>query len=632
MIIPIGLEPNTVRRHPWVTYGLMALCVASFVLTHFAGQRRLAAGLRSLEQAVEFHGRHPYLRLDPRLQRGPPGAGPLPGAPDRGTEGSRAPEFATLEQVELDTLTHSGFDALADLPERRFGLVPARPTAVGFVTHMFLHAGLLHLLGNLLFLYLSAPFLEDVWGRPFFAGFYLVAGVVSGGFFALRYPGLDAPLIGASGAIAGAMGAFFVRHWRRRIRFLYWFGVVFRGTFAAPAWAVLPVYFLRELLSAYSLDVVAPGAGGGGVAYWAHVSGFGFGAATAAALTGFGLEARWLAPSLDSRLTVVDNAGLDRALRLRGEGRTDEAWLLLLREARRAAGEPDATLALWDLARETGREAEAAPLLGRLIQEQVRRGDAVEAYAHWEDLRARAPAAGLPLALEVRLAEALGRDGRREESEGVAQSAAEEAQPDTPVGVLVRLARLAVGPARARVASLALDHPELSPELRVEVTGAAPELPSREPVVHPPAAGPARARPGSAASAIPLSLQGRTLVLDVEGLGRRALDLGRVRSVAGAAVDGEGPEKSWLVLDLLLEAPTAGAKNPSAVRLDTRRFDPRHLVPTEADGRDAFLCLAAAVLLASGAAWLLGEDPRRLARYPSLPAYERALRRALEST
>ena len=145
------------------------------------------------------------------------------------------------------------------------------------ITYQFLHGGFLHLFGNLFFLFLAGPFIEDVWGRPVFAAFYLTAGALSALMFALRYPELDEPLIGASGAVAGVMGAFLVRYWKTRIRFLYFF-IPFRpGTFTAPAWLMLPLWFARELVFAQAWDVASPGTGGGGVAHWAHVWGFAFG-------------------------------------------------------------------------------------------------------------------------------------------------------------------------------------------------------------------------------------------------------------------------------------------------------------------------------------------------------------------
>src|SRR5207247_9669974 len=117
----------------------------------------------------------------------------------------------------LERLSAKISDAAVTDPLQRWGLVPARIRPDALITHMFLHAGWLHLLGNLFILYLAGPYIEDVWGRPLFAGFYLVSGLVAALAFVLRYPGLDQPLVGASGAIAGVMGAFLVRYGRPEI-------------------------------------------------------------------------------------------------------------------------------------------------------------------------------------------------------------------------------------------------------------------------------------------------------------------------------------------------------------------------------------------------------------------------------
>ena len=186
MIIPIGHEQNTVHRHPWVTYSIMILCVVAFLSTHFATQSRVQDSVRLLSEAIEYYLEHPYLELDPRLAEVLGGDFVVSELQEElGVQGAPDGEFVALEQTELDGLTEAGFDALNDTPQRRWGLVPSDFSVVSLITHMFMHAGWLHLIGNLLFLYLSAPFLEDEWGRPFFAGFYLISGIVAAIFFSV---------------------------------------------------------------------------------------------------------------------------------------------------------------------------------------------------------------------------------------------------------------------------------------------------------------------------------------------------------------------------------------------------------------------------------------------------------------
>src|SRR4029079_786582 len=126
------------------------------------------------------------------------------------------------------------------------------------LTHLFIHVDVMHLLFNMLFLYLTGPSLEDVWGRTAFALFYVLGGGVSAAGFVALYPKLGIPLVGASGAIAACMGAFFVRFPRADIRLFYvWMLRV--GTTTMPAWVALLLWVVGELFSAFVADRLAPG-------------------------------------------------------------------------------------------------------------------------------------------------------------------------------------------------------------------------------------------------------------------------------------------------------------------------------------------------------------------------------------
>jgi len=272
VIIPIGHEDGTVRRAPWVTLGLIAVCFLVQLGVRFGGgdlERRLD---ESFGAAFEYALAHPYLKVDAELVP----AGDLAQLERSGrVAGSRGDPAA--EQAHLDQLTAAWRADLHRHPLWRGGLVPAEPRLTALFTHMFLHGGWLHLIGNMLVLYLAGPFLEDAWGRRLYAGFYVAAGLFAGGMYALLERHVHVPMVGASGAVAGVLGAFLLLRGKSRIRFAVIFGFI--GTFTAPAWIMLPLWFLGELLDALAGDVAAAGAGG--VAYWAHVWGFLFGLAFA---------------------------------------------------------------------------------------------------------------------------------------------------------------------------------------------------------------------------------------------------------------------------------------------------------------------------------------------------------------
>jgi membrane associated rhomboid family serine protease len=156
-----------------------------------------------------------------------------------------------------------------------YGLVPAYIAQYGLdysaITHMFLHGGWMHLLGNMLFLWIFGDNMEDAFGHRNFAGFYLASGFCAALFQYVADPSADVPMVGASGAIAGVLGGYLLLYPRAKVDILFIFIIFFR-IFAIPAWIVLGVWFGMQLLSNGSDD---------GVAYMAHIGGFIGGAAMA---------------------------------------------------------------------------------------------------------------------------------------------------------------------------------------------------------------------------------------------------------------------------------------------------------------------------------------------------------------
>jgi membrane associated rhomboid family serine protease len=139
------------------------------------------------------------------------------------------------------------------------------------VTSMFLHGGWLHLLGNMWFLWVFGNNIEDSMGHTRFVAFYLLCGVAAAASQMLTDPGSRVPMVGASGAIGGVMGAYILLYPRVRVHTLITLGF-FLTTVTLPAYVILGYWFLLQLLFG-TVGVVA-GAQGGGVAFWAHVGGF----------------------------------------------------------------------------------------------------------------------------------------------------------------------------------------------------------------------------------------------------------------------------------------------------------------------------------------------------------------------
>ena len=172
----------------------------------------------------------------------------------------------------------------------KFGLIPyeliqgaeltpqlAFPPSLTVLTSMFLHGGWFHLGGNMLYLWIFGNNVEDVLRPVPFLLFYLMAGVFAALLFVATGPGTQVPLVGASGAVSGVLGAYVVRWPKARIMTLIFLGWFVRIVWI-PAVVVLGLWFIMQLF--FSLPSIGQ-ASSGGVAYMAHVGGFLFGIAIA---------------------------------------------------------------------------------------------------------------------------------------------------------------------------------------------------------------------------------------------------------------------------------------------------------------------------------------------------------------
>ena len=153
-----------------------------------------------------------------------------------------------------------------------FGVVPAYFTIGSVFSSMFVHGGLAHLLGNMLFLWIFGDNVEDRMGHVRYAFFYLTCGFVAALSQVALQPDSLVPMVGASGAIAGVMGAYLVLYPHSRVLMLFPFPVFL---FELPAVAFLGFWFLAQFLNGIGqLPVFQQDQISGGVAFWAHVMGF----------------------------------------------------------------------------------------------------------------------------------------------------------------------------------------------------------------------------------------------------------------------------------------------------------------------------------------------------------------------
>ena len=208
MIFAVPLcDDNPTRREPLVNYLLIGLCIGAFLWQ--LGQN---------ERAILY------------------GYGMIP--------------------AELFGLWH---------PPRAYQVVPAWAT---LVTSMFLHGGWFHLIGNMLFLWIFGNNIEEVLGRGRYLFFYLCCGIVAALTQAFSSYGAHVPMVGASGAIAGVLGAYLLLYPNANVHVFVWIVIFFRIV-NVPAWILLGLWFAIQLVSG-----LARAAGTPGVAFWAHVGGF----------------------------------------------------------------------------------------------------------------------------------------------------------------------------------------------------------------------------------------------------------------------------------------------------------------------------------------------------------------------
>jgi membrane associated rhomboid family serine protease len=135
-------------------------------------------------------------------------------------------------------------------------------------TSMFLHGGWFHLIGNMWFLWIFGNNVEDSMGHVRFLVFYLLTGLAAAGAHIYTDAGSPVPIVGASGAISGIMGAYLALYPRVRVHTLFIIVIIIR-VIPIPAWVMLGYWFVIQLLSGTSTA-----GGGGGIAFWAHVGGF----------------------------------------------------------------------------------------------------------------------------------------------------------------------------------------------------------------------------------------------------------------------------------------------------------------------------------------------------------------------
>ncbi|OGB96202.1 MAG: hypothetical protein A2Z31_04275, partial [candidate division NC10 bacterium RBG_16_65_8] len=380
MLIPIGHEDQQVTRRPWVTILLVTVNVVAFLLTNQAVQQQATETRQRAQEIVRYVSDHPYLNVPPEIRR------VIPAAPPRT---DLSPDTILREQSRLDAMWDEFKSDARPSVFRTYGYIPAAPSLLALFTSMFLHGGWLHLLSNMLFLWLAGVSLEDRWGRLFFPIFYLAGGVVAALIHAAMTPQSSIPMVGASGAIAGLMGAFLVRLAMTRIRFFYWF-LIIRGTFFMPAYVALPLWLLQQF-------VMARSGAAGGIAVWAHIGGFLFGVLVALIVRLTDLEKNILSPGMAKRTGWSPSEQLTAALGKLDRGDVDGGIRDLVANLTRSPNSIEARAALVGAYTQKGDAASAGRESARLVSAYVVARDLDGALAALEEHRRAHPDVPVPM-------------------------------------------------------------------------------------------------------------------------------------------------------------------------------------------------------------------------------------------
>ena len=399
MLIPLTHEQMTVQRLPWITALIIIANVYVFLVTNPRAQREEEQLYQVVEELQDFAERNPGI----------------------------AEEHFSSEQdlAEYQALVTQLQELNRERLFGRHGFVPTRQEWWNTLSSLFLHGGWMHLLGNMYLLWLCGCSLEDIWGRPVYAALYATSGVAACLTHAAMFPGSQAPLVGASGAIAGLMGAFLVRLHATRIRFFYMFWVHW-GTFLAPAWVMLPLWLMSQFFFAFVHGENSP------VAFWAHVGGFLFGALVGLFIKLTLVEEAFLAPSIEQKTTLfAQSPAVTAALHHLDAARPQEALHSLQTALQQNPDDVDAL----DLAARAqltlGDEYAAAEIYARKIRSHLKRRErdlAVGAYAELQATRQEMPLTARDL---LALAPALVEAGEVGDAKTIYQSLVDSRQDAT---------------------------------------------------------------------------------------------------------------------------------------------------------------------------------------------------------
>ena len=338
MFIPLRHENMEGRRWPVISIALVLINLAVFLVTNTKIESENPKRAEVRAHLLLLAATHPELSQPPEVQqlvnnfkKENPSVWNEAQSETRDLADAWDAKMRLMEdpvalQHEMDSLAEQYSDLEKSSVLEQYAFVPQHPRPISYITANFLHGSWLHLIGNMWFLWLAGAILEDTWGRIVYPVFYLLAGAAALMFHSWFNPGSTVPTLGASGAVAALMGAFLVRFPTTKIEVAVVLGLrslsnlaMGRGLrFKAAAYWLLPMWLLMEIFSGAIFGKYS------GVAHWAHVGGFVFGAGVALGLRSSGVEQKANA-AIEAKVTWTADPGIVQATEQMDQGKLDEA-------------------------------------------------------------------------------------------------------------------------------------------------------------------------------------------------------------------------------------------------------------------------------------------------------------------
>lgn len=391
MLIPIAHENLRGRRWPYVTIVIIALNFIIFLFTIGPMEHESVRIGEAQLRILIFNARYPDLSMTADAthwvsyfkRQQPEAYAELTDKAKAILQAANEQELGadmsvTDAQAEMDKLC-ANYEKVRDGTIMwDFAFHPYHPTPWSYITSQFLHGGWLHIIFNMWFFWLAGTILEDAWGRVVYPIFYLVCGVFAAMCHGMIYPGSMIPVVGASGAIAGLMGAFLARFPKTKIKMMWvWFWGFTGYKFYVPAYIVLPLWLGIQL--AWGIMSATEG----GVAYWAHVGGFAFGMIGAVLLRATGVERR-MDEAIESKVSLAISPHISNAAEWLEQKRPDYAIAELEQELKEHPDSVEALELLLRAQEKTSDQEGIKQAVGGLLKHYVAAGDRPQALSYYE--------------------------------------------------------------------------------------------------------------------------------------------------------------------------------------------------------------------------------------------------------